>query len=136
MTDIDTLKSEFNDLCCTLVSNLIIIDSSFKIYQDFIIDIQKSKSAAAIDIFVLNILKYQDQIRAGDENFFLGRSYDDVNVDVPNKIKADKIFEFKNIWTKLSPENKHCIRQYLALMCDIGNSYLDLIQVQRSVSRK
>lgn len=73
-----------------------------------------------IDIFVGKVLLYKDKIDAGDESFFLNKSYDS---DVGDQSLMSKVFEFKSIWVQLKPENKTLVIQYMQLLCQLAQQY-------------
>lgn len=74
-----------------------------------------------IEIFVGKILQYKDKIDAGDENFFLGKSYND---DLKsNNSMLDRVFEFKTIWVDLKKENKELVIQYMQILCQLAQNY-------------
>ncbi len=67
------------------------------------------------------VLQYKDQIDEGNEEFFLGKSYDD-DIDSDNSILS-KVFEFKTIWKDLKRENKDLVIQYMQILCQLAQNY-------------
>lgn len=74
-----------------------------------------------IDTFVTKVLIYKDQIDRGEEDFFLGKSYDQ-DLDNDSSLTS-KVFEFKQIWKTLKKENKDLVIMYMKGLCDLANAY-------------
>jgi hypothetical protein len=120
---IETLTS-FVDNVADVCPNTIIGDNKSTIMG---IIKKKENHQKTIDVFVSKILVYKPEIDSGDESFFLNKSYDD---DVQGMDGGDmitgKIFEFKNIWTKLNGENKQIVIQYMQFLCLLAQNYFML----------
>ncbi len=92
------------------------------------IDINEQK---IMHIFMNEILQYEQQINARDENFFLNfdfnKKYNNLNNEINkvnnNDIKVDQILQFKNIWLKLTQNNKDVIINYMILLCKLSKAY-------------
>lgn len=118
---VEILKKHFNNYCLILSSCLENINHSFKIYKSFIEELVNNNSNKLLDTFIISVLKYEEYIMNGDDDFFLGNNYDDYK---DNRIK---VFEFKSIWTSLSEENKNVIKSYMKILCQIARKYFDLL---------
>ena len=66
------------------------------------------------------VLQYKDQIDEGNEEVFLGKSYDD-DIDSDNSILS-KVFEFKTIRKDLRRENKDLVIQYMKILCQLAKN--------------
>ena len=133
--DIAQIVDDFNSTLTDLINNIADICPDTLISDNKnIIKKMLSKPdtrTKAIDTFVAKILIYKPQIDRGDEKFFLGKSYDDDLTNVSNGSDSNtlstKIFEFKNIWKSLSPENKDFVIQYMQLLCLLAQNYFLLM---------
>ena len=133
--ELDQLINDFNETLSDFIDNLagvcpdnIISDNRNLIKRMLSKPDTKNK---VIDAFVAKVLIYKPQIDRGDESFFLNKSYDDDVADVSEgKNLSGKIFEFKNIWKKLSFENKTYVIQYMQLLCELAQNYFLLLDSQ------
>jgi hypothetical protein len=131
----DTIKilvNNFNTYSCTLatfIGNINNKNINFKFYKNEIEKLTRKESVVMIDTFVLNGLKYEEYIMAGDEEFFLGEKYDNVTGNDDNLMM--KVFEFKSIWKKLNQENKTQIINYMQILCQIAKVYLKYVAETR-----
>lgn len=73
-----------------------------------------------IDIFVAKVLVYKDKIMAGDESYFLNKSYDE---DLDGQDYGSSVFEFKDIWSGLKQDNKNLVIQYMQILCLLAENY-------------
>ncbi len=126
--DIEQLVTDFNSTLLSFVESLaevcpdtIIADNKSTIKN---MVNKKENKRKVIDIFVAKVLIYKPRIDAGDERFFLEKSYDDdvKGVDGGNMVSG-RIFEFKNIWKNLKKENKDFVIQYMQLLCLLAQNY-------------
>lgn len=84
-----------------------------------------------IHIFINEILQYEKQIINKDEQFFLNfdfnKKYENLNKEIndvdKNDIQIDQILQFKNIWMKLTQNNKDVIINYMILLCKLTKAY-------------
>jgi len=82
----------------------------------------KEKPTLLIDMFVMKVLKYKNEIKERKDTFFLSKSYDD---DVEsNAFLLHKILEFKSIWVDLKHENREIVFDYMNILCDLADAYL------------
>lgn len=121
------LKKYFNNYSLFLASHLCNVapKSCFKIYKPFIEKLVNDNSNVMIEGFILNVLKYENEINNEDESFFLGKKYDDVTGNDSSNV--NKVFEFKSIWFSLEDSDKSLIKSYMKLLCQIARKYFDLI---------
>jgi len=132
---LEILKKNFNSYSVTLSSFLAEIAprSSFRLYKPVIEQLVNENSNKIIDTFVLTALKYEDKIMQEDDNFFMGKNYDN-ELEFDNE-KIGKVFEFKSIWESLSDPNKSVIKSYMKLLCRIARKYYNLIYDNRNVKK-
>ena len=121
------LKKNFNSYCVTLASFMTSIspNETIKIYRDEIIKLDKKESNIIIDTFILNALKYEEQLIEGNELFFMGKSFNELTNNDDNMIM--KVFEFKYIWKKINVTNKTQIKNYMKILCQIARVYINLV---------
>ena len=74
-----------------------------------------------IEIFVAKVLVYKEKIDAGEESFFLSKSYE--KDFEGNESQMHQIFEFKSIWSKLKHDNKELVKQYMQILCELAQNY-------------
>ncbi len=67
-----------------------------------------------IELFIIYILPDKERIDAGEKEYFLNKSYDNIIEDSDN---VKKFFEFKDIWYKLSNDNQQLVTQYMQCLC-------------------
>jgi hypothetical protein len=115
----------FNNMFIELVSQLSticptsIIANNSNILRQIIRKDQKK----VIDIFVQYVLKYKPQIDKGDETFFMNNTYS--NECGADDSMINKVFEFKELWKQLSPDNRNVVIQYMQFLCQIALNYLN-----------
>lgn len=117
--------NEFNGLVMELASQLSkicptsVISNNISVIKQMI----KSHPTKIMDIFVMYVLKYKQQIDAGNETFFLENSYLSESKNDPDAMK--QIFTFKNIWSTLHSDNKEVVIQYMQLLCQMALLYVN-----------
>lgn len=124
---IKVLISNFNNytnVLATFIAN-ISPNSNMRMYKGEIERLVDEGSKVMIDTFTLNVLKYEEQIMEGDENFFMGNNYSDITQNDKNMI--NKMFEFKSIWKILTENNKNVIIKYMQLLCQISRAYFEIV---------
>jgi hypothetical protein len=118
----EKIINDFNSTALTLAQSIAIVCPTSIIGRNISIIStainNKNNRTKFIDIFTTKVLIYKSEIMAGDENYFLNKSYDDIGYDTSN------IFEFKDIWTKLNKNNKNTIIQYMQILCMLSEKYL------------
>ena len=123
--DIEQIVSDFNCTVQDFATNLAeicpetIIGQNIKHFNKLIN--LKNNRYKFIEIFISKILQYKDKIDKGDESFFINKQYD---TDLDNdKSLINKVFEFQNIWQKLSTKNKEFVIQYMQILCELAQNY-------------
>jgi hypothetical protein len=120
----DQLIFEFNSVSLDLVKNIAAICPNSLVGRN-IKDIENAyksltRKNAFIETFVLKVLPHKQQIDEGNEDFFLKKDY---SSDFENNELGSKVFEFKNIWKDLKPQNKNIVIQYMQILCKISQEY-------------
>jgi hypothetical protein len=123
----EEVVSNFNTIALEFMSQISMIAPSSFIANnnDIFIRIIKQEPKKVIELFVMYVLKYKQQIDSGDENFFINNSFATEIGD--NSDIIGKVFEFKNIWSKLSKQNKNIVQQYMQCLCEYAFQYLEFI---------
>jgi hypothetical protein len=116
------LIKEFNEKLLVLVEGIARATNKKFIINNIgflkkIINIDKKRP---IDFFIIYILPHKEEIDTGNENFFL--TYELKSTDLSSKIMKN-IFEFKNIWSTLTNENKETVVNYMKYLCSISQTY-------------
>lgn len=124
---IKILIQNFNQLSLTLSTFLANVapNSTFMKIRGPIESLVNQNSNKIIDMFVLKALKYEEHIMSGNDDFFMGKNYDD-DLDKDNN-KIIKVFEFKSIWGILNDQNKDIIKSYMKILCEIARVYFDTV---------
>lgn len=112
-----------------LILNLTAEDSINKIPDEDGDLIPSRPNKIMIEQFILNVLEYKDKIDNKDESFFLEADHSHkINEKISeHKGNKDKVFdlidEFKNVWYKLSDDNKEIVFMTLSYLCDLALNY-------------
>lgn len=120
------LVDDFNMTLLDLVNNIAdicpesLIGNNIKSIRETFNKVENKESF--IGVFITKILKYKDRIDKGDEDFFLNITFDDVS-NGNNRDTLIEIFKFKNIWKKLTRNNKDIIIEYLKILCALAEQY-------------
>lgn len=127
MDNLEQILKDFNNLLLDLIYNIADVcpDSIVAIHRKTIErEIKRlDNKTKFIELFVGKVLQYKDKIDAGDESFFMHKTYDH---DVSENF-IHQVFEFKNIWTKFKKENKLLVIQYMQLLCELAQKYFFII---------
>jgi hypothetical protein len=82
-----------------------------------------------IGLFVLYVLpKYRDQVIEGNDDFFMKYSFTEDSQG--DSWVLSKIFEFKDIWSKLDSDNKQTVKDLLKIMCLLAEQYFLILDSQ------
>jgi len=123
MSNIQTIVKEFNEEALNFTIQMGQLLPSYPIAKnlDLIKSVMKLRPKFIIEQFVLNVLKYKDQIDSNDENFFLENKFSDETKGDTDIIS--KVFEFKDVWKNLSSKNKQGIFQVMQVLCYYAQQY-------------
>lgn len=130
---LNILVKNFNSYATTLASFVASVTHTkyIQLYYDEIVNLDRKNSSVLIDTFVLNLLIYEQQIMEGNDAFFLGKTFDDIDTDNDKNIIM-KIFEFKHLWLKINENNKEQIKNYMKILCQIARAYTNIILQART----
>jgi|SaaInlStandDraft_4_1057021.scaffolds.fasta_scaffold01023_6 hypothetical protein len=122
-TQTQEIVTSFNDLFCDLLRNIAKIDPESLVGKHLvkILTTVRDDPIKVIEIFVIHILPYKDEIDEGNDKFFISQRYDG-----KGEIKADVMvesLEFKKLWGKLVPANKQIIIQYMKILAQYTQQY-------------
>lgn len=113
---------DFNNTAVDLCRNIALISPTSLIGRN-VDDVckalkNKTNKNKFIDMFVLHVLEDKDEIMKGNETYFLNKTYKEFENE-----HMKSIFEFKDIWTKLSRDQKSIIIQYMQILCMLADAY-------------
>lgn len=74
-----------------------------------------------VELFIIYVLPDREKIEEGNDEYFLNKTYD--NISSGNNVIVKQIFEFKNIWSKLSYNTKNECIDYLKILCMYASEY-------------
>jgi hypothetical protein len=123
MTEIQQLISDFNEESINFANQLTEVcpDSIISGNVGYLQQLIKKNPKYIIDQFTLYVLKYKKQIDSEDNDFFLKNEFAKDSSDKKNVI--GKMFELKDIWTKLSNDNKKGIFTIMQILCYYSEQY-------------
>jgi hypothetical protein len=123
--NIIALTKHFNTYAGTLFAFLenIMQNATLKLVRPIINQLINDNSNKIIDMFILSVFQYEEQILAGDDNFFLNQDFGNGKLDSSELMQ---VFEFKNIWKTLTEENRTNIKSYMQILCKIARRYFNL----------
>lgn len=131
------LKNSFNNYSLILSTFLANIapSSPFGTYHPIMKSLVDEGSNKVIELFILHILtKFEEQILEGNEQFFLGKTYEEELENDSKKVM--KVFEFKSLWGNLSEQNKSVIKKYMKLLCEISRVYVNLLCEKKTLNKQ
>lgn len=120
----ESVINDFVDLVIMLTEQLATImpDSMVNKNKQYIIDHIKQYSKYFIDGYIDKAYMnkktkdlYRKNLVQQNEEFFLNNNFEDVTEGQESIV--DKLFKFKDFWSKLKEENKQILKFYLTTMC-------------------
>jgi len=141
---IDNLKNKkkdiiesFNQIALNMVLHLAkeFKDSSFGKNVTMIKNFFRFKPNEIIILYLENIYAnddYRKQIKAGNEQFFMQQTYDEVK----NTNNESHIFEFKDIWCKMNNGTKSIVKDSMGMLVDHCELYLNVVSEINSLKNK
>ncbi len=122
------LIESFNKISINMITHLGLEfkDSIFNKNKIMIKNYFKFKPNEVIIMFLDNIYAddvYRKNIKVGNDNFFLTQSYD----NMVNAGYESRIFEFKDIWGKMSNNTKLIVKDSMSMLVDHCELYLDIL---------
>lgn len=115
--------SNFNDII-KILANKISLECPNSIIANNIGHLNtiiKQYPTKILELFIIHVLPDQEKIELGNDDYFLNKTYD--NVSGGNNAIVKQIFEYKNIWTKLSRQTKNDCIEYLKILCLYSSQY-------------
>lgn len=114
---------QFNEYALDLTRQLSLVcpESIISKNLDNVSAIIKISPKIPISAFIIYILPDKEKIDREDDDYFVNKSYD--NVIGNDNMLIKKVFEFKDIWAKLNPNNKKVVIQYMKLLCGLALEY-------------
>lgn len=115
------LKSFFNQLAEVVgeLTEMFPEDADFKVFQTYLVMLQRTNPSMVIDTFYEFVTaKYETQINARDESFFLEYAAAEYTNDMP-----DIVTKIKSCWGVLSAESKAAIWQYIYILKELTKRY-------------
>ncbi len=132
ISDLKTKKNDliesFNKISINMVTHLGLEfkDSIFGRNKTMIKNFFKFKPNEVIIMFLDNIYAndiYRKNIKDGNDNFFMNQSYE----KMINAGYESRIFEFKDIWGKMSNNTKLIVKDSMSMLVDHCELYLDIL---------
>ena len=132
ISDLKTKKNDliesFNKISINMVTHLGLEfkDSIFGKNKTMIKNFFKFKPNEVIIMFLDNIYAddvYRKNIKDGNDNFFLTQSYE----NMVNAGYESRIFEFKDIWAKMTNNTKLIVKDSMSMLVDHCELYLDIL---------
>ena len=132
ISDLKTKKNDliesFNKISINMITHLGIEfkDSIFNKNKTMIKNYFKFKPNEVIIMFLDNIYAddvYRKNIKEGNDNFFLTQSYE----NMVNAGYESRIFEFKDIWGKMSTNTKLIVKDSMSMLVDHCELYLNIL---------
>ena len=132
ITDLKNKKSDlidsFNKISINMVTHLgnEFKDSIFGKNKTMIKNYFKFKPNEIIIMYLENIYAddvYRQHIKNGNDQFFMSQTYNELN----NAGYESRIFEFKDIWGKMSNNTKLIVKDSMSMLVDHCELYLDIL---------
>jgi hypothetical protein len=132
ISDLKTKKNDliesFNKISINMITHLGLEfkDSIFCKNKSIIKNFFKFKPNEVIIMFLDNIYAddvYRKNIKDGNDNFFLTQSYE----HMVNSGYESRIFEFKDIWGKMSTNTKLIVKDSMSMLVDHCELYLNIL---------
>ena len=132
----DIIES-FNEIALNMVTHLgnEFKESIFGKNTTMIRNFFKFKPNEIIIMFLENIYsndEFRKEIKAGNENFFINQTYDNVK----NSGYESKIFEFKDIWSKMTNSTKMIVKESMTMLVDHCELYINILSQINKLKNK
>jgi len=130
--DLKTKKNDviesFNQISINMITHLgnEFKESIFNKNKIMLKNFFKFKPNEIIIMFLDNIYindTFRTQIKSGNENFFMLQTYDNVK----NAGYESRIFEFKDIWIKMTESTKLIVKESMSMLIDHCELYIDIL---------
>lgn len=122
------IVESFNEIALNMINHLgsEFKDSIFGKNSMMIKNFFKFKPNEIIILFLKNIYENDDfrkQIKSGNESFFMEQSYEKAQ----NAGYESRIFEFKDIWSKMTNSTKNIVKESMIMMIDHCELYINIL---------
>lgn len=141
INELKTRKSDivesFNEIALNMVKHLgtEFKDSIFGKNNTMIKNFFKFKPNEIIILFLDNIYDNDDfrkQIKAGNDRFFMDQTYENAK----NAGYESRIFEFKDIWNKMTNSTKMIVKESMCMLIDHCELYIDILSQINKLKNK
>lgn len=124
---VDVIDS-FNKISINMITHLgnEFKDSIFGKNKSMIKNFFKFKPNEVIIMYLENIYaddEYRKNIKDGNDQFFMNQSYNNIK----NSGYESRIFEFKDIWCKMSVNTQLIVKDSMSMLIDHCELYLDIL---------
>jgi len=116
MSNFNTTVIDFATQMASILPNSIISNN-----LDVVVSTVKKYPTKLIESFILYALKDKDKIDAGDDDYFLKKSYDEITEKDDDMMGS--MFDLKTIWGSLNSENKEFVKGYMKYLCNEAMEY-------------
>jgi hypothetical protein len=119
--------SSFNQIALNMIDHLRqhFKDSFFNKKYTTISNFFRFKPKEIIIMFLDNIYSnddYRKQIKAGNEDFFMSQTYDNLKSEYDSNI-----FEFKDLWANMNKSTKLIVKESMQMLVDHCELYLEIL---------
>ena len=89
-------------------------------HYNFVKNVINTTKNKIMDMYVLYVFPHRDKIEEGKDEFFLEENF------IEDDTILKKVLTYKNIWKKLTEQNKQIIIQFLTVLNIYASSYLKI----------
>lgn len=123
----DETISSFNQIALNMIDHLrqhfkeSVFNRKYMIISNFF----RFKPKEIIIMFLDNIYSnddYRKQIKAGNEDFFMSQSYDNLKSNYDTNI-----FEFKDLWVNMNKSTKMIVKESMQMLVEHCELYLEIL---------
>jgi hypothetical protein len=130
------IKEKFNKFALNMCTYLGTLhpDTHFGQYKDTIKEFFNSRPEEPIALFLEQVYSnqtYLENIKKGDDNFFINADYSQ-----HKDVQTTQIFEFKNLWKRLNSDGKDSIKKTMKLLIACTDTYLDILHNKKLANNK
>jgi hypothetical protein len=131
------IVESFNEIALNMVNHLgsEFKDSIFGKNNTMIKNFFKFKPNEIIILFLDNIYdndEFRKEIKASNDSFFMAQTYENAK----NAGYESRIFEFKDIWSKMSNSTKMIVKESMGMLIDHCELYIDILSQINKLKNK
>jgi|LakMenEpi03Aug12_release.lakeMendotaPanAssembly.Ray.scaffolds.fasta_scaffold182779_2 hypothetical protein len=132
----EELEKKFNKNALSMCNYIATVrdDSHFAKYKGAIKEFFDERPKEPIAYFLQYVYsnkEYVNNIKEGNDNFFITDTFNNVEKD-----QMSQIFEFKDLWKSFNNTTKESIKKTMKLLVDIASIYLDILHNKQVASKK